>query len=125
MSSEISYIVTAKGDILSVVVPYALWQRLEPEAQKLMSVEDQPKRKPEPLADFDTLMEYWSFRYPYSPAVTCPSCGTSTEDWRNDPSHPFWLHNASLGGLLVFHCDHCGATVRQKHFTDHVAVECS
>ena len=123
MSSEISYIVTSKGDILSVVVPYDLWQRLEPEAQKLIAASEQPALKPEPLADFETLMEYWDFRYPYSPAVTCPACGKSTDDWRNDPEHPFWLTNATIGGLLVFHCQHCGATVRQKHFTDHVAIE--
>lgn len=123
MSSDISYIVTDKGDILSVVVPYDLWQRLEPEAKKLLAASEKPALRPEPMADFETLMEYWDFRYPYSPAVTCPACGKSTDDWRNDPEHPFWLKNATLGGLLVFHCQHCGASVRQKHFTDHVAVE--
>jgi hypothetical protein len=25
--------------------------------------------------------------------------------------------------LLVFHCCTCGATIRQKHFRDHVAFE--
>ena len=123
MSSEISYIVTDKGEILSVVVPYELWQRLEPAAQKLLSDDTHPLLKPEPIAEFEMLMQYWDFRYPYSPAVSCPACGASTDDWRNDPDHPFWLTSANLGGLLVFHCQHCGASVRQKHFTDHVAVE--
>ena len=123
MSSDISYIVTPKGDILSVVVPYELWQRLEPEANKLLAASEKPALKPEPIADFESLMEYWDFRYPYSPAVTCPCCGKSTDDWRNDPEHPFWLKNATLGGLLVFHCQNCGVSIRLKHFTDHVAVE--
>lgn len=125
MSSEITYITTTKGEILSVVVPYAIWERLEPSVQKLLRADDKPVQRPEPMEDFETLMQYWDFRYPYSPAVRCPSCGTSTDDWRADPEHPFWLTNATLGGLLVFRCQHCGATVRLKHFLDHVAVEFS
>ena len=48
-----------------------------------------------------------------------------TADWRNDPAHPFHLTTANLGGLLVFRCKSCQSTVRQKHFRDHMAVECT
>ena len=79
----------------------------------------------EPVADFERLLQFWDFRYPYSPEVTCPHCGAHTADWRNDPAHPFHLTTANLGGLLVFRCKSCQSTVRQKHFRDHMAVECT
>ena len=56
---------------------------------------------------------------------TCPQCGAHTADWRNAPAHPFHLTTANLGGLLVFRCKRCQSTVRQKHFRDHMAVECT
>ena len=68
------------------------------------------------MADFERLLQFWDFRYPYSPEVTCPRCGAHTADWRNDPAHPFHLTTANLGGLLVFRCKSCQSTVRQKHF---------
>lgn len=77
----------------------------------------------EPLEDFVKFMDSWDFSYEYSPTVKCPCCGNATDDWRTDPLHPFVLANANIAGLLVFHCTKCGATIRQKHFKDHVAFE--
>lgn len=48
MSSEITYITTTKGEILSVVVPYAIWERLEPSVQKLLRADDKPVQRPNP-----------------------------------------------------------------------------
>ena len=99
---------------------------VEPELEALKAMEPPLEHlNDEPVADFERLLQFWDFRYPYSPEVTCPHCGAHTADWRNDPAHPFHLTTANLGGLLVFRCKSCQSTVRQKHFRDHMAVECT
>lgn len=75
------------------------------------------------LDEFQDFMDHWDFSYEYDPAVSCPVCGNSTEDWRVDPLRPFVLTNANIGGLLVFQCRRCAATIRQKHFKDKVVHE--
>ncbi len=77
----------------------------------------------ESLREFRSFLENWEAEYEYSGAVTCPACGRATGDWRTDPEHSFVLSNANAGGLLVFQCRGCGATIRQKHFEDEVVVE--
>ena len=120
------YVTDAKVNVEYVLLPWDLWRRLEPQAAALHAKPQQPEnleQPPGPLADFDALLRTWDFRYPYSPAVSCPHCGAATEDWRTDPAQPFVLTNANIGGLLVFHCRACGTTIRQKHFRDHQALE--
>ena len=122
MDDKILYLSDDRGRQLGVYIPLAIWQRLQPVCQHLL--EPAPSQKqPEPLANFAEFMQCWDFRYPYDPAVCCPHCGASTSDWRNDPARPFTLANANFGGLLVFHCRHCGATIRHKYFKDHVCHE--
>ena len=124
MKEEIHYVTDAHGNIVAVQVPYSLWERLKgaltPEAEAASATEADV---PEPMDGFADFLRYWDFRYPYDPAVSCPHCGVRVADWRTAPGHPFRLANANLGGLLVFHCTSCGATIRQKHFRDHVALE--
>ena len=124
MKEQIHYLTDEHGNIVAVQLPLALWERLKgalpggsPEEQ---AAESAPA---EPLDGFADFLRYWDFRYPYDPAVSCPHCGAHVADWRTAPGHPFHLANANLGGLLVFHCKGCGATIRQKHFRDHVALE--
>jgi hypothetical protein len=122
----LQYVTDAKGNIASVIIPWALWEKMEPKVRKLLEAEAGPKEIVQaagPLASFDELMQFWDFKYPYSPSVTCPHCAAATEDWRNDPAQPFVLTNANIGGLLVFYCRACGTTIRQKHFHKHMAVE--
>ena len=122
----LQYVTDAKGNIASVIIPWALWEKMEPKVRKLLEAEAGPKEITQaagPLASFDELMQFWDFKYPYSPAVTCPHCAASSADWRNDPAQPFILTNANIGGLLVFYCRACGTTIRQKHFHKHMAVE--
>ena len=124
MKEQIQYVTDALGNIVAVQIPFSLWERLkgalpaEPPASASTAAE-----APEPLDAFADFLRYWDFRYPYDPAVSCPHCGVHVSDWRDAPGHPFQLANANLGGLLVFHCKSCGATIRQKHFRDHVALE--
>lgn len=123
---HVLYVVDKNGVIQNVQLSAALWERVE---KKVLAAEEELNPKPtaevqpEPVDRFKKFIEAWDFRYEYSPAVHCPDCGVRTEDWQNDPAHPFHLKNANIGGLLVFHCKKCGATVRVMHFKDHVAIE--
>lgn len=123
MKEQIHYLSDERGNIVAVQIPVTLWERLKPQLQAQCGAEESPA--PEPLEAFEEFLRYWDFRYPYDPAVRCPQCGREVADWRCDPAHVFRLANANLGGLLVFHCQGCGATIRQKHFRDHVALESS
>lgn len=124
MKEEIQYVTDERGNIVAVQVPLALWERLKGTlAAEAAAAPGAVADIPEPMDGFADFLRYWDFRYPYDPAVSCPHCGAQVADWRTAPGHPFQLANANLGGLLVFHCKSCGATIRQKHFRDHVALE--
>lgn len=122
------YLVDASGVIEGVQLSPELWRLVEKTVKARaaeLNGEDNPLNRPEAMDSFKEFMDAWDFRYPYDPSVTCPQCGAHADDWQRDPRHPFHLKNANLGGLLVFHCKQCGATVRKKHFRDHVATECT
>jgi hypothetical protein len=114
------------GKLHSVVLSAELWNayrnRLEPVLQTILEDMETPV-KPEPLQEWEDFKSFWDFKYPYAADVECRNCGTRTKDWLSDPDKPFRLKSAQLGGLAVFSCTHCGATVRKKHFKDHVCFE--
>lgn len=124
MKDQVRYLTDAQGKLVAVQLPLALWEKVKPLLEAAARAEAPPEAA-EPMDAFADFLRYWDFRYPYDPAVSCPHCGCHVEDWRTAPGHPFRLANANLGGLLVFHCQGCGATIRQKHFRDHVALESS
>ncbi|MBQ3060019.1 MAG: hypothetical protein IJD16_06870 [Desulfovibrio sp.] len=126
MSKHLSlqYVTDSEGHILAVQLPWELWKKIEPAARPVLDVAAPSKAlPPEPMTDFEEFLQYWDFRYPYDPAVSCPHCGKQCDDWREAADHPFHLTNANVGGLLVFRCKSCGCTIRYKHFRDHVAHE--
>ncbi len=124
---HISYLVNKGGHCQSVQLSMELWElvqaQVEKAAAKLLKPLD-PFDLPQPLSALEDLKTYWDFTYPYEGHVHCDECFASTDDWENDPAHPFHLTNANIGGLLVFLC-RCGATVRKKHFHRKVVFECS
>lgn len=125
-SAQIFYLRDAEGHLQAVQLSAALWKKVEHVIQPFLQdlqVSKFPAAAQEPLESFAEFLQFWDFAYPYSPAVSCPHCGQYAEDWRIAPGHPFVLVNANLGGLLVFHCQNCRTTIRQKHFRDHVALE--
>ena len=122
MDDKIHYLTDEDGNIVAVQIPVALWERIKPAAVSENGASPEAEVA-EPLEAFADFLRFWDFRYPYDPAVRCPHCGQHVKDWRTAPGHPFRLANANFGGLLVFHCKGCGATIRQKHFRDHVALE--
>ena len=117
-----------KGNLYAVMLSAELWDRyrakLDPLIQRLLE-EMEPAQRPEPLHQWEEFKEYWDFKYPYCADVQCKNCGAKTEDWTSDAAKPFRLKSAQLGGLAVFHCNACGATVRKKHFKDHMCFEFS
>lgn len=116
------------GNIYAVMLSAELWNkyrhRLEPLIAGMLE-EMEPVEQPEPLHEWDEFKRYWDFAYPYNACVECGNCGARTEDWTTDPAEPFRLRSAQLGGLAVFACKACGATVRKKHFKDHICFEYS
>ena len=123
--NAIRYLADASGKIEGVLLPWALWEKVEPQIKGLLREEPNTpvEQQPGPLKSFEEFLHFWNFKYAYDPAVRCPHCAASCADWRAAAGQPFVLTNANIGGLLVFHCRGCGSTVRQKHFRDHVALE--
>ncbi len=126
-NDSILYLVNKEGHCQSVQLSMELWSKVEEHVCKVaqtFKVEDDVFSKPEPLNALAELKEYWDFTYPYEAHVCCEACGAATDDFENDPNHPFHLTNANIGGLLVFKCI-CGATIRKKHFHKKVVFECT
>lgn len=122
MNSKILYLTDENGRISAIQIPIELWEKIEPHAQSFLN-SSEPESVGNDMEAFDQFLKYWDFSYQYSPALTCPKCQASTCDWRTDPNSQFVLANANFGGLLVFHCQSCGAVIKQMHFKDHVATE--
>lgn len=116
------------GALYAVMLSATLWSRNRHRLESLilgMLEEMEPTIKAEPLHEWEEFKTYWDFAYPFCADVTCGNCGARTDDWTKDPAKPFRLKSAQLGGLVVFHCNACGATVRKKHFKDHICFEFS
>lgn len=120
MLKDIVHLYDAEGNLVGVQLSADLWRKVEP----FIKMPENGKQSDD-LNAFEDFLRFWDFRYEYEPSVECPLCSSSTPDWRTDNDHPFRLKNANIGGLLVFHCENCGATIRQKYFKDHMAVEAS
>lgn len=122
---DILYLYDADGKLCAVQLSSALWKKVEAGVFAAAQSPVESRAAPEPHEAWEEFKLYWDFKYPVCADMLCLHCGTRTQDWEHDPAHPFQLRSAQLGGLLVFRCINCGATVRKKHFTDHTAFEAS
>ena len=119
---NILYLYDANGTLRGVQLAPALWERAK--AHVLTDGLSQPAAEtPEPLEDWEEFKQYWDFKYPFCANVECLNCGARCDDWEHEPTRRFRLQTANLGGLLVFRCTACGASVRKKHFKDHMVFE--
>jgi hypothetical protein len=114
-----------KGNLSLVCLSAELWVKIsakaEPLIDKALGLEE--KVYPEPMHEWEAFLRTWDFRYPVETNVQCLHCGAASANWAEDPQKPFHLKSAQLGGLVVFDCKQCGATVRKKHFKDHACFE--
>lgn len=127
-TEHLHYLTDAAGRVKAVQLSVELWELVAAQVRSAhaeLTAKAAPLEPVEPFESFDEFLQYWDFRYAYSPDVCCPQCNAAAADWREGDARPFKLVNANVGGLLVFHCRSCGATVRQKHFRDHRAIECT
>ena len=119
---DIVYLYDAEGALCGVQLSAALWERAKPHILKIQ--ETRPVTTvPEPLEAWEEFKQYWDFKYPFCADVECRHCGARCDNWERDAEHRFMLRTANLGGLLVFRCTVCGATIRKKHFKDHIVFE--
>ena len=116
------------GRLYAILLSAKLWNHHKQVLERLikgMLEEMEPTVMPEPLHEWEEFIAYWDFKYPISANVMCNNCNTHTIDWRSGPNKLFSLKSAQFSGLVVFRCNTCGATVRKKHFKDHVCFEFS
>ena len=113
------------GKMQYVLISAELFAKLQPAISKIVTNKREQPEKPEPINDWDTLLQFWDFQYPADYDVACGCCGSATENWQNDDPRKFKLVAASLGGLVTFTCQNCKAKIMKRHFKDEIAVECT
>jgi len=128
--SELLYVCNAQGHVLSVHIPMEIWSKIEtkimPLIQEVSGQLADPAGEappPEPMADWQTLTEYWDFKYPVNTEVHCDLCDSRTEDWTKDEPRKFWLLACNLGGLVRYCCLTCQARVTKRLFKDKITYE--
>lgn len=128
--SAILYLCNDQGDAQAVQLPIQVWTKIEakvmPLIREALGESAEPEKEslpPEPLADWQTLTEYWDFKYPVNTEVHCDLCGSQTEDWTKDEPRKFWLRACNLGGLLRYQCLSCQAMVTKRLYKDKIKFE--
>lgn len=116
-----------KGNLHGVYISPELWGLVEksvmPVIEKIFP--QQKKARPEPIGDWNTLKDYWDFKYPVDTTVKCDICGSATENWETDNPRLFRLMACNLGGQVRFECLGCHARIMKRHFKSHIDVACS
>lgn len=111
------------GNPIGCLVSAEAWAAIKPAALKALGIQEAREERPEPIADWETLKEYWDFPYPVDTDVHCEQCGASTQNWENDTPRKFRLSSANLAGLVAFSCQQCKSKITKKHFKDTITVE--
>ncbi|MES9997330.1 hypothetical protein [Desulfovibrio aminophilus] len=110
------------GELLGVQLSAEAWLKVRETVLAALGPRPEEER-PEPLADWELLKQYWDFPYPVDMDVACSECGARTEDWSQDEPRKFRLTGANLGGLVAFRCQECRSKVVKKHFKSHIKTE--
>jgi hypothetical protein len=114
------------GDLYAVMLSPQAWALVQDVVRPVLEKQaaaEAPEPK-EPIRDWETLKEYWDFKYPVEQEVHCDHCGCETVDWEQDEPRKFRLKAANMGGQVSFLCLNCSSRVIKRHFKDHISFEC-
>ncbi|WP_338668810.1 hypothetical protein [Pseudodesulfovibrio methanolicus] len=127
MSDQINELFDKDGNPLGALLTAEAWTAVRDQVMAALGVEETPviQEKPEPIADWEMLTQYWDFPYPVDMDVACENCGSKTDNWTEDDPRLFRLTSANLAGLVAFKCMNCQAKVVKKHFKDEIVTECT
>ncbi|MFH1913156.1 MAG: hypothetical protein ABIK45_02635 [Pseudomonadota bacterium] len=127
MSDHITELYDKDGTLIGALLSGPAWTKARPAVLAALGLRDvaEPPAGREPLADWETLTQYWDFAYPVDTDVHCEHCGNTTGDWQVDEPRKFRLTSANLAGLVSFRCATCQAKVVKKHFKDQIKTECT
>ena len=127
MSDHITELFDKDGNLIGALLTAQAWTAVRDQVMAGLGIQDTPAvvEKPEPLADCETLQQYWDFPYPVDTDVVCENCDSATDDWTADDPRKFRLTSANMAGLVSFKCMNCQAKVVKKHFKDKISTECT
>lgn len=127
MSDHINELFDKDGNLIGALLSAEAWTAVKNQVYTSLGLSEHivEKEMPEPVADWETLKEYWDYPYPVDYDVACENCGNTTEDWSADEPRLFRLTSANLAGLVSFKCMKCRAKVVKRHFNDTVKSECT
>lgn len=127
MSDHINELFDKDGNLIGALLTGEAWLAVKDQVYATLGVVEEKAEPeiPEPIADWETLKEYWDFQYPVDTDVICEHCGSKTEDWAADDPRLFRLTSANLAGLVAFKCMNCRSKIVKRHFKDKVTTECS
>jgi len=127
MSHHINELFDKDGNLIGCLLTAEAWAAAKDTVLKTLGLEERaaPPAKPEPIAEWETLKEYWDFSYPPDTDVACEHCGNETANWQADEPRLFRLTSANLAGLVAFQCTKCQSKIVKKHFKDQIKTECT
>jgi len=127
MSEHINELFDKDGNLIGCLLTTEAWEAVRDQVNAALGVTIEPveQESPEPIAEWETLKEYWDFQYPVDTDVACEQCGSSTEDWADDDPRLFRLTSANLAGLVAFKCMQCKSKITKRHFKDEIVTECA
>lgn len=111
------------GNLMGVVLSPEAWDIARKDVVAKLAPEPKVELRPEPVREWEYLLEYWDFPYEPDYDVVCDHCGNATDNWKNDDPRKFRLSSANLAGLVAFQCQQCQAKVVKRHFKDEITTQ--
>ena len=124
MIDQYTVLYDEKGNILGALLAPEAWEAVRGVVTREFGEAKPEPIRPEPVAEWELLKQYWDFPYPVDMDVACQFCGAATENWEQDDPRKFRLSSANLAGLVSFHCCGCNAKIIKRHFKNEIVVEC-
>lgn len=112
-----------KGTLIGVALSPEAWEVAQKAVMGKFATESEKPMRPEPVREWENLLDYWDFPYDPDYDVHCEHCGSKTENWKDDSPRKFRLSSANLAGLVSFQCQQCESKVVKRHFKDEITSE--